>query len=468
MSTTEPAGRTTSEDSAFEPPDPLRRAVADSAMTRFQWLVVALCLVINALDGFDVQVMSFTANAVTTEWGLTSSELGLLLSAGLIGVGAGSLFIAPWADRVGRRPLIIGAAAVAGIGMLLSGLAESPLQLGLLRGLTGLGIGAIITTNIVMAGEYASRRWHGMAVSLTSVGYPAGAIVGGILSVELIDGTGWRSVFLVGGVATLAVTVLASFRLPESLDYLLARQPRDALARANRMARRLGHAELTQLPPLTARPGVLSGFRTLFAPALRRSTLLIWAAFFLILAGFYFVSSWTPQLLVKAGLSPAVGISGGVLLSVGGIFGALILGALLTRFRLRNVVFGYIILAAVMMAIFLSTTSSLTAALCIAAIIGLLLNGCVTGLYALVSAIYGPGVRSTAMGSSVGVGRIGAIIAPIVAGTLLDAHWTANELYIASAVVFVVAGGLLLCVRGANLRPVRMAGGRQQPVPAAD
>jgi benzoate transport len=450
-----------------EPSDPLRRSVAAGAMTRFQWLVVGLCLVINALDGFDIQVMAFTANAVTQEWGLTSSELGLLLSAGLIGVGAGSLFIAPWADRIGRRPLIVGAAAVAGIGMMLSSFADSALQLGLLRGLTGLGIGAIITTNIVMAGEYASRRWRGMAVSLTSVGYPVGAIVGGILSVELIDGAGWRSVFLVGGLATLAVTVLAFFRLPESLDYLLSRQPRDALTRVNTMARRLGHQELSELPPVTARVGVLAGFAGLFAPALRRSTLLIWAAFFLILAGFYFVTSWTPQLLVKAGLSPAVGISGGVLLSAGGIFGAILLGTLLKRFRLRNVVFGYVIIAAVMMAVFLSTTSSLTAALCVAVLIGLLLNGSVTGLYAMVSTVYDPGVRSTAMGSSVGIGRVGAIIAPIVAGALLDSHWTPNQLYIASAVVFVAAGVLLLFVRGANVRPVKTPATRQ-PVPATD
>jgi benzoate transport len=467
MSTIEPLGPTTSPGRSPEALDPLRRAMADSTMTRFQWLVVGICLIINALDGFDVQVMSFTANAVSTEWSLSSTELGWLLSAGLIGVGAGSLFIGPFADRIGRRPLIVGAAAVAAVGMLLSGFAESPLQLGLLRALTGLGIGAIITTNIVMAGEFASRRYHGLAISLTSVGYPAGAIIGGILSVELIDSAGWRSVFLAGGAVTLLVTVFAFFKLPESLDYLLARQPKDALTRVNRLARRLGHVELAELPPLTARPGLFAGFGGLFAPALRRTTALIWAAFFLILAGFYFVSSWTPQLLVKAGLSAKAGISGGVLLSVGGIFGAIILGILLTRFRLRNVVFGYIILAAVMMAVFLSTTSSLVAGLCVAAIIGLLLNGCVTGLYAMVSAIYDPEVRSTAMGSSVGIGRIGAIIAPIVAGALLDSHWTPNELYIASAVVFVVAGGLLLFVRGANVRPVRTSV-QQAPVSAVD
>jgi MFS family permease len=100
-------------------------------------------------------------------------------------------------------------------------------------------------------------------------------------------------------------------------------------------------------------------------------------------------------------------------------------------------------------------------------LIGLLLNGSVTGLYAMVSTVYDPGVRSTAMGSSVGIGRVGAIIAPIVAGALLDSHWTPNQLYIASAVVFVAAGVLLLFVRGANVRPVKTPATRQ-PVPATD
>jgi MFS family permease len=124
MSTIEPLGPTASPGRSPEALDPLRRAMADSTMTRFQWLVVGICLIINALDGFDVQVMSFTANAVSTEWSLSSTELGWLLSAGLIGVGAGSLFIGPFADRIGRRPLIVGAAAVAAVGMLLSGFAE--------------------------------------------------------------------------------------------------------------------------------------------------------------------------------------------------------------------------------------------------------------------------------------------------------------------------------------------------------
>jgi benzoate transport len=434
--------------------DPLRRTMADGRMSGFQWSVIALCAVINALDGFDVQVMAFTSTAVSREWSLNGAQLGLLLSAGLIGVGTGSLLIAPWADRLGRRPLILAAAAVAGAGMLLSSLAQTPLQLGLLRVLTGLGIGAIITTNIVMAGEFASRRWHGMAVSLTSIGYPVGAVVGGLLSVDLIEHNGWRSVFLAGGLLTVVVLVVACFRLPESLDHLLSRQPARALDRVNRIARRMGHAELAELPPPSTPSGVVAGFGRLFTPALRRSTVLLWCAFLLILAGFYFVTSWTPQLLVRAGMSASAGISGGMLLSVGGIFGALLLGTLLTRFRMRVVVVGFVVVAAAAMAVFLSTTSSLVASLCLATVVGLLLNACVTGLYAMVSALYEPGIRSTAMGSSVGIGRVGSILAPTVAGALLDSGWTPDALYLATAAVFIVAGLLLVLVRGANAQPV--------------
>jgi len=348
--------------------------------------------------------------------------------------------------------------------MVLSTFAQDALQLGLLRGLTGLGIGAIITTNIVMAGEFASRRWRGMAVSLTSVGYPLGAIVGGLLSVELIEHSGWRTVFLAGGLMTLLVTVLAVIRLPESLDFLLARQPAGALERVTAIARRMGREPLAELPAPTARHSVLSGVGDLFLPSARRTTLLLWSAFFLVLAGFYFVSSWTPKLLVTAGLSAEAGISGGVLLSVGGIFGALLLGALLTRFGLRVVVVGYVVAAAVATAAFLTTTSSLVAALCVAGLVGLLLNGSVTGLYAMVSALYGPAIRSTAMGTSVGVGRIGAIVAPIVAGSLLDTGWSPLQLYIASGVVFLAAGLLLLFVRAATPSAL----GPEETVPAAE
>lgn len=112
-------------------------------MGRFQWVVISLCFLINMLDGFDVLVMAFTAASVSSEWNLSGVELGYLLSAGLIGMAFGSLFVAPWADRCGRRPLILVCISIAGVGMLASSQASSVIMLGGLRLLTGLGIGGV-------------------------------------------------------------------------------------------------------------------------------------------------------------------------------------------------------------------------------------------------------------------------------------------------------------------------------------
>ncbi|WP_074244856.1 MFS transporter, partial [Pseudomonas aeruginosa] len=310
----------------------LRRALDDEPMRPFQWLAVAVCIVLNLIDGFDVLVMAFTAASVAAEWNLGGAEIGLLLSAGLFGMAAGSLFIAPWADRWGRRPLILACLALSGLGMLASALSQAAWQLALLRGLTGLGIGGILASSNVIASEYASRRWRGLAVSLQSTGYALGATLGGLLAVWLIGAWGWRSVFVFGAGLTLAVIPLVCLCLPESLDFLLARRPPRALQRVNALARRLGRAALAELPSPPG-GGAEHGSRLarLLCVAQRRTTLLLWALFFLVMFGFYFIMSWTPKLLVAAGLSTAQGITGGTLLSIGGIFGAALLGGLAAR-----------------------------------------------------------------------------------------------------------------------------------------
>jgi benzoate transport len=415
-------------------------------MHRFQWTAVAVCVLLNMLDGFDVLVMAFTGRAVAAEWGLSGAQLGLLLSAGLVGMAAGSLFLAPLADRIGRRPMILACLGIASAGMLLSAVSQSAVQLGLLRVLTGVGIGGILASSNVIAAEYASRRWRGMAVSLNSTGYALGATLGGLLAVVLIAGFGWRSVFLFGGVATLLAIPVVLAGLPESLDFLLTRRPAGALDKVNAMARRLGRPAMAELPaPEAAGAGV--GFRALLAPALRRPTLLLWASFFLVMAGFYFVTSWTPTLLVEAGLSATEGLTGGTLLNLGGIFGTTVLGFLAARWALRTVLMVYLLATAALLALFVGALGSLGAAFATGALIGLFVNGCVGGLYALTPIVYDAGVRTTGVGTAIGIGRVGAIVSPTLAGALLDLDWTPQSLYHAFGVVFIATAALLLLLR---------------------
>jgi benzoate transport len=426
----------------------LRQSIDEAPMTRFQWGAVAVCVLLNMLDGFDVLVMAFTGPSVSEEWDLSGSQLGLLLSAGLVGMAAGSMLVAPWADRFGRRPIVLGCLVVASAAMLLSSVSQSALQLGTLRVITGLGIGGILATSNVIAAEYASRRWRGLAVSLNSTGYALGATLGGLLAAVLIGNAGWRSVFLVGGIATGLAVPLVAWRLPESLDFLLVRRPARALERVNALAAKLGRPPLDSLPePESAPQGVGAGYKELLSPRLRRNTLVLWVVFFGIMAGFYFVTSWTPTLLVEAGLSATSGIAGGTLLNVGGMFGAALVGLLAARFALRSVLVSFLVITAALLAVFIAATAWLALALALGVVVGLFVNGCVAGLYAITPSVYDPAIRTTGVGTGLAIGRVGAILAPSIAGTLLDVGVTPEQLYIGAGVLFVVTATVLLLLR---------------------
>lgn len=416
-------------------------------MSRFQWSAIAVCVLLNTLDGFDVLVMSFTGKSVSGEWHLDSGTLGLLLSSGLAGMALGALFVAPWGDRVGRRPVILAGLTAAAGGMIVSSTSQNWQQLAVLRLVTGIGIGAVLACSNVIAGEFASRRWRGLAVSLNSTGYAVGATIGGLSSVALIDHFGWRSVFLAGGLATLAVTPLAYWLLPESLDFLLAGKPADALRRINSLARRMRKPELTSITDSATERHASAALRDLLTPELRRPTLLLWGTFFLVMAAFYFVTSWTPTLLVEAGMSSSQGLTGGTLLNLGGIFGTALLGALTARYALLGVLRTYLFAAAALIAVFAASTDTLALAFGTGAIIGVAVNGCIAGLYALTPSNYAPHLRATGVGAAISVGRVGAIIAPSAAGWLLDVGWTPLTLYVATGAMFAAAGLLLFAMR---------------------
>ncbi|MEW2357100.1 MFS transporter [Spirillospora sp. NPDC029432] len=433
-------------------------------MSPLQWTAIAVCVLLNVLDGFDVLVMAFTSDAVSDEWGLSGSELGLLLSAGLAGMALGSIFLAPLADRLGRRAMILTGLVLASAGMGLSAVSQSAVQLGALRVLTGIGIGGILASSNVIAAEYANRRWRGLAVSLNSTGYAIGATAGGVIAAALQSGGGWRPVFAFGAVATALLIPVVLWRLPESLDFLLTRRSPGALDRLNRLLAAMRQPPLDAMPR-PALPGgddaagrPASSLRRILAPELRRNTLLTWTGFFLVMFAFYFVTSWTPKLLVEAGMSADQGITGGVLLNLGGIFGATLLGVLAARFALKHVLVGYLAATAVLLALFVPAASVYGLLLALGALIGVFVNGCVAGLYALTPSVYEPAVRATGVGWGIGIGRIGAILSPVVAGRLLDADWTPGQLFLLVTAVLVLGA--------ATVNAFRLApGGRAAEVP---
>jgi benzoate transport len=421
-------------------------------MNKYQWFVVALATALMALDGYDVQAMAFTANSVTADFDLTGQQLGFLLSGGLIGMALGAAAIGPFADRFGRRPLLLTAITINGTGLFLSATASSMPELLIWRIVTGLGVGGILVSGTVLISEYTNAKHRGLSLSIYAAGYPVGATLGGLASIPLIGTFGWQAVFVLGGLVTLVSFAVVARWMPESLDFLAAKSATSsgaaARAAADRIVTRLDIDSPYRLGGSTPQDGAgTNRYTALLVKSQRSSTLMLWAMFFLVMFTFYFANTWTPQLLTEVGFSPQEGIFGGIMLTSGGVVGAVTYGLCASRWDVRRVMVVFAALAAVVLIVFISSTGVLAVALGAGVLLGVILNGCVSALYTIAPMTYAPATRSTGVGMALGIGRLGAIIAPIIVGGLLDLGWTPFALYAGAAGVILLAAVAVLRIQ---------------------
>ena len=435
----------------------IRQLIDTSRMTSYQWFIIGLACFLNALDGYDLVAMAFTSTSVSEEFALSGAQLGWLLSSALIGIGLGSLLLAPLADRYGRKKLILLALSIDLVGLTMSALADSYGELLAWRVITGIGVGGILACVTVVVAEFSNLRFRGLAIAIYASGYGLGAAACGMLAAQFIPDYGWRSIFVIGAVLTAAALVLTIFTLPESVDFLRS-QGRDDKVRS--IAHRIGVREAFTITPAGPAPQKSSLSEILSGPYLS-TTIRLWIAFSLITAAFNFANQWTPKLLTESGLSAQQGIIGGVMLSFGGTIGSLIFGALTTRIDARRLLTVFSLLSAVVLVVFISAASLPMIMFATGVAVGMLLNACVTGMYTVTPQAYPTALRTTGVGSAIGVSRAGAVLAPIVVGYLLDAGWSPTALYISAAALVSLTALALIGVR--EYTAPREA---QAPVPA--
>jgi benzoate transport len=403
--------------------DDPRLAIREGSMTSFQVLVVVICVVLNMVDGFDVLAMSFTAPLIAREWGVDPATLGVLLSAGLVGMGAGALFISPIADVIGRRAVVILSTVIMSVGMFASAATTGVLELWLCRFATGLGIGGVLASGNTLLAEYAPNRWRDLVISTMVIGYPVGAIIGGSIFAVLVSLYGWRSAFVFGGLASTVLVPLIVLYLPESLDFILSRRRANTLGQVNAVLRRLGRPPLTTLPDMPREETDTKAIIGVFEPRFLKSTLLMVLSFFMLMFSFYFVLSWTPKNLVDLGFTVEQGIFALVLLNLGGIFGGLAFGYLAGRSGARTLA-SYMLFALFFVIVgFGMLQSGWIAMMAAAFVVGFFLMGSMAGLYIIVPHVYPPQVRNTGTGLAIGIGRVGAMVGPYLAGLLIAAGW---------------------------------------------
>jgi benzoate transport len=417
-----------------------RQILNDNPMSWFQIITVAITIGLNALDGFDIQAISFASPGIAADWGVQRGALGIVLSMELLGMGIGAFTLGGLADKIGRRHTILICLFFMLIGMALASTAGSIMELSAWRVITGLGIGGMLAATNATVAEFANKKHRTLCISLMAIGYPIGAIVGGEITARLLVNNTWNIVFEFGAIATACFIPLVWFLVPESPAFLVDKQPNGALEKINNALKRMGHATIQVLPELTPEEKD-HAIGDIFKPALIRTTVLITLAYFMHIATFYFILKWAPTIVVGMGFNPSSAARVLVSANLGGAIGGALLGFLAARYNLRWLTIGAMFISFPLIIVFGSGYSELATLSMAAATAGFFTNAGVVGLYALVATSFPTHVRATATGFAIGVGRGGAFISPIVAGYMFQAG-----LSLQSVAVFMACGSLIAAI----------------------
>jgi AAHS family 4-hydroxybenzoate transporter-like MFS transporter len=409
------------------------------------------CAAVLFLDGFDTTAIGYVAPSLAKEWGLTKGALGPVFSAGLFGLMIGALTLGPLADRIGRKKIIIFSTLAFGIGTLVTAFVQDVNMLLAIRFLTGLGLGGAMPNTVAMTSEFNPQRRRATMVMVMFCGFSVGAALGGLLAAALIPQFGWRSVFVVGGVAPLLLVPILALRLPESVRFLAL------TGRANaRVAQLLAFinpkAVFAPATQFVVHEPVLAGIpvRHLFRAGRTLVTLLLWVVFFMSLLDLYFLSNWLPTVLNDLGASVSQAAAIGSMLQFGGVVGTFALGSVIDRFSFRALALVYFIAVFAIGAIGQLGHSVVFVTMAIFAA-GFCTVGGQIAANALAAGFYPTSVRATGVGWALGIGRIGSIIGPLVGGVLLTMKWSAGA-------VFMAAAGAALCAALAAFSLSRLAG----------
>jgi MFS transporter, AAHS family, 4-hydroxybenzoate transporter len=422
--------------------------IDNSRVGLFQWGIFLLCGLCLIMDGFDLQAIGYVAPALVRDWKIPSSSMGPVFSAALVGVLFGSLMFSMLADRIGRRPVLIGVTLYFSALTFMTARVDTVNQLLIVRFLGGLGLGGIMPNAMALVGEYSPSKARVTAMMVVSNGFTLGAAFGGPIAAYLIPHYTWRGVFYFGAITPLAIAVIMIFLLPESLQFLALRGHDK-----KRIARWLKRVD----------PNVIAGPATeyvipedkkrgvpmiqLFHDGRALGTAMLWIVNFMNLLNLYFLSNWLPIVVSGAGYSNSIAVNSAAVLQVGGVVGTLVLSSFVYRFGFTPVLTLSFTLACLSIAAIGQPYLSLAMLFVVVFLAGFGVPGSQAGLNALAATYYPTDLRSTGVGSGLGIGRIGSIVGPLVGGVLLGRHWAARELFLAAAIPALISAIVMFSLR---------------------
>ncbi len=412
--------------------------IDEGKLTNLQIGTILVCFFMNMLDGMDVLVISYTAPAISKAWQIGPETLGAVFSSGLFGMTLGTLFVAPYADRIGRKNMILLSAMIMSVFILLTTWAQDVNQLIIYRFMSGIGIGCMLASTAALTAEYTPNRSRDFWVSFVVAGYPVGAVVSGLAAARVIPSEGWERMFWYAGLASMLAIPLVLFFLSESVDFYLKMQPARALEKANKIIAKLNGQALTALPskpePQSAIP-----LGKLLKGRYKKPTIQLWIALFMAFATLYFLTSWIPKLATEAGLSMELAIYAGTVFNVGAFFGIVTQGYFSSKYGLKKTIGAILIFTAVAMVCFQFFIGS-DLLLWVFGLLGFGIQGGFVGLYAFSARMYPSEFKTTGIGWAMGSGRLGAIFGPGLAGFLIGMGVSIGVSFMVYAVPSLIAG----------------------------
>lgn len=389
-------------------------------------VTVAICFLIAVIEGLDIQAAGIAAAGIREDFGLDKSQLGVFFSAGILGLLPGALVGGRVADRIGRKKVLICSTAVFALFTLFTAWVNSFHSLLAVRFLAGAGLGAAMPILITLASEAVTPQNRGRAVGLMYCGMPVGAAILSLIATTDF-GANWKNVFYLGGLLPIIVIPLMIWLLPESKEYLKAKE----------LAANISAAE--------AAPQ--GSFKDLFNTENRMRTFCIWVSYFFTLMVVYIMLSWLPSLFTELGFTRKDGATAQFYFMVSATIGTIILGMLTDRWKKAYVI--VLMYGGILAGLFaLNGAGSLTQMYMASALVGAFVIGCQGVLYAFGGIVYPTEVRGTGVGVGSAVSRIGAMLGPAIAGQLLAAGFgAAGVISAAIPCIIISAIFMLLLVR---------------------
>jgi len=409
------------------------------SMTSFQKKIVALCFFLNFNDGIDIMIVSFSSTSIINDLGLSKVEMGYVFSAALAGMTLGCFFLAPLADRLGRRYTFLLSLGIEIVGMLGIAATENYPVLLAFRFLTGLGIGGLLPTMAATAAEFSNAKYRDFNVGLVQGGWPVGAILTGFFCAWFIPAYGWQNAFLAAAFFSIIMWIMVYFYMTDAPEFIIKKEGEKGLLRVNALRAKMNLAPLKKIPQNDLNQPK-TGYRSLFSKRYLRFTLWAWLAVFSGFITLYTILSWVPTIAQNSGFSFGDAAYVGVMLNLGAALGSALVGYIGNKIGLQYSILGFLLLAFGVMVAYGNLPFKSGLIFILVFFIGVFVQGGFNGVYPFLTRSYATEIRSTGIGFSVGFGRFGAILGPVLFGYLLDQGMALSRLFFVFSMPLLVMG----------------------------